>query len=992
MIIKMTPLTLLLRYGVAVGAVALALFIMLLLWPSIQTSFFPLFFLAVFFSAWIGGWGPGLLSVALADLANAYLFLPPYYSLALSLEDSIKLSVFTLVAVLINFFTNRYKQTEASERAQREYLQVTLASIGDAIIVTDPTGAITFLNRVAETLTGWTTADAMGKPLQEVFRIVNEASRHVVESPVDKVLRTGRVAGLANHTVLLHKEGREFPIDDSAAPIHDARGQLLGIVLVFRDIAERRQAEQALHDSEARYRTLFESIDEGFCVIEPVYDATGEVRDFWYVEANPAFATQSGRNNVVGKTIKQMFPGEPEEWITTYAAVLSTGEPRRFESTLVTQGRMLDLYAFRVRDGKQSRVAVLFQDVTARKQAEVALQNNHMLLNAIIEGTSDAVFVKDRQGRYVMINTAGAQWLGKPVGEILGRTDAALFASDSVPDILAYDQRVLTTGEPQTYEHTGTAGEQTRTYHSVKVPYRDRHGDIAGVIGIARDISDRARMEEALRLSEFRYRTVSNLVSDYAYAVRIEPDGRAELEWVTEAFSRITGFSREELTAREGLAWLIHPEDMPSVQQRLQALFADQPGSSEHRIRTKSGEVRWLRDYSMAEWNPTHSRIVRIIGAGQDITAHKQATEARVRLAAIVESSDDAIISKSLDGVITSWNAAAERIFGYRAEEIKGQSILRLIPDDRHEEEQRILECLRKGKRVDNFETVRQTKDGRLLHVSLTSSPLRNEHGTIIGASKILRDITARKQAEEERAQLFAELQRANTELQQFAYIVSHDLNEPLRAITNFVTLLVKRYQGKLDAEADEYFTFVLNGAQRMQQMLTDLLAYTRAGQIPEFTAVDCNAVLTRVLEALQLQVTECGAIITHDALPTVPGDPTRIGQVFQNLIGNALKFCKKDTPSRIHVSAQREAQHWRFAVSDNGIGIDPAQATRIFQVFQRLHSRSAYPGTGIGLAICKKIVEQHGGCIWVESQPDEGATFYFTIGETTRPRTRPDE
>lgn len=243
------------------------------------------------------------------------------------------------------------------------------------------------------------------------------------------------------------------------------------------------------------------------------------------------------------------------------------------------------------------------------------------------------MFVKDRQGRYVMINTVGAQWLGRPVGEVLGRTDDELVAPERVPAILAHNQqRVLTTGESQAYEHMGTMGGSTRTYHSVNVPYCDRHGAIAGVIGIARDISERKRIEEALRLSESRYRTISDLVSDYAYAVRIESGGRAELEWVTGAFRRITGFTKSELAEHEGLAWLIHPEDMPSVRQRLQALFAGQPGMSERRIITKSGEVRWLQDYSSPEWDAAQGRIVRIIGAGQDITARKQVEGKRAQL------------------------------------------------------------------------------------------------------------------------------------------------------------------------------------------------------------------------------------------------------------------------------------------------------------------------------------------------------------------------
>jgi PAS domain S-box-containing protein len=421
---------------------------------------------------------------------------------------------------------------------------------------------------------------------------------------------------------------------------------------------------------------------------------------------------------------------------------------------------------------------------------------------------------------------------------------------------------------------------------------------------------------------------------------------------------------------------------MPSVQRRLQALFADQPGSSEHRIRTKSGEVRWLRDYSRAEWDPTHSRIVRIIGAGQDITARKEAEATSLRLAAIVESSDDAIISKSLDGIITSWNAAAERLFGYRAEEIMGRSILRLIPEDRHAEEDELLARLRRGEQVVAFETARRTKDGRRLDVSLTISPLRNEQGTIVGASKILRDITARKHAEGERARLFADVQRVNAELQQFAYTVSHDLNQPLRTITYFTTMLAQHYPDTLDAEADEYLTFIRNGAQRLQQMLADLLAYTRlGGAVPQVTAVDCEALLAQVLSDLRLAIKESQAAITHGPLPTVAGDATRLTQVLQNLLDNALKF-RGAAPARVHLAARRTESGWEFAVRDQGIGLDPAQSERIFQVFQRLHPRSAYPGTGMGLAICKRIIEQYGGRLWVDSRPGAGATFYFTLGQ----------
>jgi PAS domain S-box-containing protein len=317
--------------------------------------------------------------------------------------------------------------------------------------------------------------------------------------------------------------------------------------------------------------------------------------------------------------------------------------------------------------------------------------------------------------------------------------------------------------------------------------------------------------------------------------------------------------------------------------------------------------------------------------------------------------------------------------FGYAREEVIGRTSTELgiwiDPADRR----RAVAALKQHGVLQGLEITHRTKSGEVRHFVLSLSVLQSNGAPYLFVMG--NDITARKQAEDMQARLMAELQRVNTELQQFAYIVSHDLNEPLRTMRNYVQLLARRAQGKLEGSAAEYMVFITDAAQRMQQMLTDLLAYTRAGQTPELHDVDCEAVLTQVLTALQTQITERGAVITHDHLPTVRSDATRLHQVLQNLIGNALKFCEA-TPPRIHIAAIREEGRWRFAVQDNGIGIDPQQAERIFQIFQRLHTRSKYPGTGIGLAICKRIVEQHGGRIWVESQPGEGAIFYFTVSD----------
>jgi PAS domain S-box-containing protein len=429
------------------------------------------------------------------------------------------------------------------------------------------------------------------------------------------------------------------------------------------------------------------------------------------------------------------------------------------------------------------------------------------------------------------------------------------------------------------------------------------------------------------------------------------------------------------------------------------------------RSRLKSGNETYF-DLSAFSIRNNNGDVIAHVGIKRDMTDRTRAERANARLGAIIESSDDAIIGKTLEGIVTSWNAAAQRVFGYTADEVVGQPITILIPSDRMAEEKEIITRLRKGERIDHFETIRQRKDRQYIHVSLTISPIKDAEGNIIGVSKIARDITARKQADEalkkahdeleqrvkertaELEQQARELSRSNAELERFAYVASHDLKEPLRMVISYTQLLARRYKGKLDADADEFIKYAVDGATRMEDLIRDLLVFSRVGaHRGDIHPVDMNHVLSRALANLRASIEESGAVISHDALPTVIGDETELIQLLQNLIGNAIKFRGEARPE-VHLSAARcsstlpssprqgagGGEYWMFAVRDSGIGIPPQYSDRIFLLFQRLHNRAEYPGTGIGLAICKKIVENYGGRIWVESQLGQGSTFYFTL------------
>lgn len=350
------------------------------------------------------------------------------------------------------------------------------------------------------------------------------------------------------------------------------------------------------------------------------------------------------------------------------------------------------------------------------------------------------------------------------------------------------------------------------------------------------------------------------------------------------------------------------------------------------------------------------------------------------RLAAIVESSDDAIISEDLSGIIQSWNRGAQQMFGYTPAEVIGRPMSMLAAPDCPDDIQKVLDRISRGERVDHYLTRRLTKEGRVLSISLTVSPIRNAEGEIVGASKIARDVT--EQLESDRTLRAANelLTRLNSDLEQFVYSASHDLQEPLRMISTSAGMIRRKCGDQLGASGDQYLGYILNGAMRMEQLLRSLrdflVASASGNDAPDVSATDSLCIaLVNLTPAIQ----NSGVLITYENLPWVRMHQFQMEQLFQNLIGNAIHYRNKQQP-KVHIDAQPLGAMWQFSVTDNGIGIDPQYREHIFGIFKRLYSAGDLTGTGMGLAICQRIVERAGGRIWVQSSLGEGATFFFTV------------
>jgi len=611
----------------------------------------------------------------------------------------------------------------------------------------------------------------------------------------------------------------------------------------------------------------------------------------------------------------------------------------------------------------------------ARYTDEIARQRLSQQYGHLLRFASDAVILTDQDQAIVEANDVAADMLGYEADELLRLT---------LGDLVDASDAASSSGDLLTHEagrsHIKHRRKNGTTFEAEISTRRIETDSQVLYLIISRDVTLQQRAAAALRESEERLRSVV-MLAPFPMMAHAE-DGKVVL--LNDAWTALSGYTAEDIPTTAAWTVKAYGHEAQEVDAEIESLYGitEPTVDGEYTIRTATGEVRIWDFTSVPLGRHAQGRRV-IVSSASDVTDRKQAqvelesSEARFR--SIVNSAPSAIYLYRLhEGgrlELTSANPASDQIVGIEHSALVGLSIEEAFPALGDTE---IPDMYRAVARGDiGSQTFEIPYDDSRISGYYSVAVFRTEPGTV--AVDFI-DITDRKRAEDELLNRTDELVRSNSELEKFAYIASHDLQEPLRMITSYTQLLSRRYEGQLDADAQEYIAYAVDGAKRMQNLINELLVYSRVGTMGEhFIASDLQMVLDGVLKAVEVAVGESGAAVTHDPLPTIACDPTQIGQVFQNLLTNALKF-RSDEPPVVHIGAVRSEGGWTFSIRDNGLGIEPTYFELIFVIFQRLESRAEYPGTGMGLAICKRIIERHGGRIWVESTLGEGSTFYFTL------------
>ena len=860
-----------------------------------------------------------------------------------------------------------------------------LEAAPDAMVVVNHRGEIVLLNLQAEKQFGYHRHELVGQKVKNIIpegfaeRLVADGTRSAAEALAQQI-------GTGIELIARRKDGTEFPIELMLSPLESAEGIL--VTAAIRDISVRKEAEKHLARMEGRYRGLLEAAPDAMVVVNQKGDIV-----LLNVQAEKQFGYR--RDELVGQRVKNIIP-------KGFAERLIADEKRSVEDALAQQiGTGIELTGLR-KNGSEFPIEIMLsplesaegilvtaaiRDISVRKEAEKHLARMEGRYRGLLEAAPDAMVVVNQQGEIVLLNVQAEKQFGYSRDALIGQKVKNIIPEGFAERLIADEKRSV---EDALAQQIGTGIELTGLRkNGSEFPIEIMLSPLESAEGIVvtaaiRDISVRKEAEKHLARMEGRYRGLLEAAPDAMVVV----NQGGEIVLLNVQAEKQFGYRRDELLGQKvkniiprGFAERLIADEKRSAEDAL----AQQIGTGIELIALRKNGTEFPIEIMLSPLDSAEGILVT--AAIRDISVRKEAEKHLARMEGryrgLLEAAPDAMVVVNQKGDIVLLNVQAEKQFGYHRDELVGQRMKNIIPAGFAE--RLIADALRSTEDAlaqqigTGIEITGRRKDGTEFPIEIMLSPLESAEGVLVTAA--IRDITTRKVAEAHLLYKVEELNRSNEELGQFAYIASHDLQEPLRMVASYTQLLARRYKGRLDSDADEFITFAVDGANRMQGLIQDLLAYSRVGtKGKELRETSSEEALQRAILNLRGAIADSGAMVTHDLLPPVLADETQLVQLFQNLIGNAIKYQNSGVP-RIHISAIKNGGgKWTFSVRDNGLGIDPQYFERIFVMFQRLHKREEFAGTGIGLAICKKIVERHGGEISVQSQPGKGSTFSFAL------------
>ncbi len=814
----------------------------------------------------------------------------------------------------------RRQKAELALRESEARLGGIISSAMDAIISVDERQRITDFNQAAERMFRVSSTEAVG---QSIDRFIPERFRGAEAAPIEAFGKTR--AGALGTISGRRADGEEFPIEASISQLHTQAGKFHTVIL--RDVTERRKADEALR----QHTRSLEIINRIGATLAAELD----------LEKLVQAVTDAGRE-VTGAQFGAFFYNVTSERGEAYTLYCLSGVPREAFANF-PMPRNTAIFDPTFRGHGTIRLGDVTQDPRYGKNPPYhGMPKGHLPVRSYL-----AVPVVSRSG-----SVLGGLFYGHAEPNVFTEEAEQILAGIAAQAAIAIDNARLYREAQKELAERKQAEERTLALTAKFMAIFNQSGIFAGIL----DLEGRLREVNDLAVHACGY-TREDVLDKPFWDTPWWRGAATVQECLREATRQVASGSvfRAELPywLADGTECLVE--------------FAMHP------IRDETGAVRFLY--------PT----------GIDVTERKRGEHAIASLAAIVTSSGDAIVGMDLQGTVTSWNRAAELLYGYQAEEILGRPVLWIIPRDRHHEEPLLLEKVAAGSAVEHYETVRVRKDGTAVHVSLSLSPVKDPQGRVIGASKIARDITERKRSEaalvaanQALEKQKAALADAVKELESFSYSVSHDLRAPLRTIDAFSRIIHEEHEAALDEEAKRCLGIVRKAAAQAGELIDDLLEFSRLGrQSMQLRTVNMTALADEVAEELKRTHLQRTIDIAIGSLPTCRGDARLLKLIWTNLLGNAVKYTQYRQAARIEVGAmsdETDGEAVVYYVKDNGVGFNMAYTHKLFGVFQRLHNKEEFDGTGVGLAIVHRIVQRHGGKVWADGAVNQGATFYVSL------------